>query len=72
VTDFIVHELPRIRDRLSEDFEGNAVAAGQPDVRVYVSGGILATSIAVYAALDDDGDVEAFWLSVEWNAIDSD
>jgi hypothetical protein len=71
VTDFIVHELPRVRDRLSEDFEGNTAAADQPDVRVYVSRGILFVAIAVYAALDDDGNVEAFWLSVEWNTIDT-
>lgn len=70
VTDFIVHELPRVRDRLAEDFEGNTAAADQPDVRVYVSSGILARAIAVYAALDDDGNVAAFWLSVEWNGID--
>jgi hypothetical protein len=71
VTDFIVHELPRVRDRLSEDFEGNTASADQPDVRVYVSRGILFVAIAVYAALDDDGNVEAFWLSVEWNTIDT-
>jgi hypothetical protein len=70
VTDFIVHELPRVRDRLSEDFEGNTAAAEQPDVRVYVSSGILARAIAVFAALDDDDNVEAFWLSVEWHVID--
>jgi hypothetical protein len=71
VTDFIVHELPRVRDRLSEDFEGNTAAAEQPDVRVYVSSGILARAIAVFAALDDDDNVEAFWLSVEWHVIDT-
>jgi hypothetical protein len=71
VTDFIVHELPRIRDRLSEDFEGNTAAADQPDVRVYVSSGILVAGIAIYAALDNDGNVEAFWLSVESNVIDT-
>ncbi len=71
VTDFIVHELPRVRDRLSQDFEGNTAAADQPDVRVYVSSGILVEAIAVYAALDDDGNVEAFWLSIEWNTTDN-
>jgi hypothetical protein len=60
VTDFIVHELPRVRDRLAEDFEANTTAAEQADVRVYVSSGILVEVIAVYAALDDDGNVEAF------------
>jgi hypothetical protein len=71
VTDFIVHELPRVRDRLSEDFEGNTAAADEPDVRVYLSSGVLAKTIAVYAALDDDGNIEAFWLSVEWNDVDT-
>ena len=46
------------------------MAADQPDVRVYVSSGILAIAFAVFAALDDDGNVDAFWLSVEWHVVD--
>lgn len=64
VTDFIVHELPRIRDRLSEDFERNTAPTGERDVRVYVSGGGAFKAIAVYVALEGS-DVEAFWLSID-------
>ena len=66
VTDFIVHEFPRVRDRLAEDFERNTAATDDADVRVRVSAGILVSGIAVYAALDDNGSIACFWLSVEW------
>lgn len=67
VTDFIVHELPRVRDQLAEDFDRNSAATDEPGVRVYVSGGVLVHAIAVYAALNDGGNIEVFWLSVDWN-----
>lgn len=34
-TDFLLHDLPRIRDRLSRDFEGNTLSAvGYEPVRI--------------------------------------
>ncbi len=67
VTDFIVHELPRIRDRLAEDFEVNTMGTPDPQVRAYMAGGVLFPTIAVYASVDDDGDIHAFWLSIDRN-----
>jgi hypothetical protein len=65
VTDFIVHELPRIRDRRAEDFETNTMGTPDPEVRAYMAGGVLFSTIAVYASVDDDGDIHAFWLSID-------
>jgi hypothetical protein len=65
VTDFIVHELPRIRDRLAEDFEANTMGTPDPEVRAYMAGGVLFPTVAVYASLDEDGEIHAFWLSLD-------
>jgi hypothetical protein len=72
VTDFIVHELPRIRDGLAEDFEANTMGTPDPEVRAYMAGGVLFSSIAVYTAIDDDGDIHAFWLSIDRNMSSDD
>jgi hypothetical protein len=72
VTDFIVHELPRIRDRLAEDFAANTMGRADPEVRAYMAGGVLFSTIAVYASVDDDGDIHAFWLSIDRNTSPDD
>src|SRR5262249_36836170 len=41
VTDFLVFDLPSIRDSLARDFVGRTLATGDPDVRVYVGSGAL-------------------------------
>jgi hypothetical protein len=72
VTDFIVHELPRIRDRLAEDFEANTMSTPDLEVRAYMASGVLFPTVAVYASVDDDGDIHAFWLSIDRNMAPED
>ena len=63
VTDFIVFEVPPMRDRLAAD----AVAATLPTklsgVRVYIGSGFIVPTIAVFLRIDDH-DVEVFWVSL--------
>lgn len=61
VTDFLMLELPAIRDMLASDFERYTMVTEDPDVRVYVGSGVLFNAVAVFAALDEDS-VEAFWV----------
>jgi hypothetical protein len=63
-TDFLLYDIPRIRDRLASDFEGNALPTDDPDVRVYIGSGVLVTTVAVYAVSVRDV-VEVIWLSVQ-------
>jgi hypothetical protein len=64
VTDFLLLELPAVRDDLAEDFEHRTLPTDDPDVRVYIGTGVLVRAYAIYASLVDDI-VEAFWLSVD-------
>ena len=64
ITDFIVHELPRVRDRLASDYIGHTLATDDPDVRVWIGAGILVHRFIVYTGLDGD-DIEAFWITIE-------
>ncbi len=64
VTDFLVFDLPTLRDDLARDFEGRTLPTDDPDVRVYIGTGVLVRALAVFAALDDDA-VEAFWITID-------
>jgi hypothetical protein len=64
-TDFLVFEIPSIRDKLAEDYEAATLATDDPLVRVYVGGGRLVAGVAVYRTLASDGAVRAFWLSID-------
>ena len=64
-TDFLLYELPRIRDLLAADFEGNTLPADEPPVRVFVGAGALVESVALYAIVAPDGAVEVIWLLVD-------
>jgi hypothetical protein len=64
ITDFLLHDLPAVRDRLSRNYEGNTLSTGEVDVRVYIGAGVLVPRFAVYVALEDD-DVEAFWITID-------
>lgn len=58
-TDFLLHDLAPIIDRLAEDDEGSTVeVSGAPGVRVLLAGGTMVPFIAVYATLDDDDGVD--------------
>lgn len=68
MTDFLVFDLPAVRDRLARDFEGSTLATGDPDVRVYVGVGALVPFFAVFAVLDG-GAGEAFWITIDQGGL---
>jgi len=50
-TDFLLHELPRLRDLLAEDYESNTLEIdGWDDLRILVQSGILVRSVPLYVA----------------------
>ena len=55
VTDFIVFEIPPLRDRLAEDADGATLPIDDPAVRVIVATGVLHSTIAlhVHIAIDE-------------------
>ena len=64
-TDFLLHEMPPIIERLATDFEGTTTPTEeQPSVRALVAAGLLVPFLAVYAELMADGSVEVFYLDV--------
>ena len=65
-TDFLLHDLPRLRDRLSRDFEGNTLSAvGYEPVRILIEAGILVAEVALYAYLRDDDAVEVVAVELQ-------
>ena len=64
VTDFLLIDLPTVRDRLAADFERNTLDTGDPGTRVFIGSGVLVSRFAIFAALES-GIVEAFWLTIE-------
>lgn len=64
VTDFLVFDLPAVRDDLARDFEGRTLPTDDPDVWVYIGTGVLVGAFAVYVALEGDA-VEAFWVTID-------
>lgn len=62
-TDFLLHELPRLRDLLAEDYESNTLEIdGWDDLRILVQTGILVRSVALYVAATTE---EVLVVSVE-------
>ncbi len=64
VTDFLVFEAPRIRDRLAADALRATMPTSLPDVRVYINTGLLLSGVVVYMR-HDEYSVEVFWLSID-------
>ena len=65
-TDFLLHDVPRLRDRLAEDFEGNTLPVeGHRPIRVLIAAGSLVSSIALYAYVDRSDTVAVIALDVE-------
>ena len=65
-TDFLLHELPSVIDRLAIDFEGSTIAASSDStVRVLISAGGLVEFFAVYAVLAVDDSIEIVYLEAE-------
>jgi hypothetical protein len=69
VTDFLLIDLPTVRDRLLADFEANTLSTDTPDVRVYLGAGALVRRFAIFASLDTDT-IEAFWISLSISTDD--
>ena len=58
-TDFLLHDLAPIIDRLADDYESSTIEVpGAPGVRVLLAGGTLVPFIAVYATLAEDDGVD--------------
>ena len=65
-TDFLLHEIPAIIDRLADAFgESTTPFVAGSDIRVLVTAGVLVDFMAVYALLTDDGAVEIIYLEIE-------
>jgi len=65
VTDFLVFDLPRVHDKLSRDVYGQTLPTDEPAIRVYIGLGALVGRFAIFVTVMPDGDVEAFWLSLD-------
>jgi hypothetical protein len=64
-TDLLLHELPTIIDRLARDYEGSTLpVAGDPEIRVLVTAGVLVEYLAIYAVVADDDAVEIIYLDL--------
>ena len=69
VTDFLVLEAPRLRDRLAADYEGSTMPTDDADVRVAIATGAIIPYVALYAYIAGDGAVEVFWLSLDLDPL---
>ena len=69
-TDFLLHELPTVIDRLAEDYERCTVATSDiGGVRAFISSGTLVTYFAVYTELTDDEAVVIFYFELDrWSS----
>jgi hypothetical protein len=64
--DFMLHDLPRLRDALSSDFEANTMPVPEHfPLRVLVARGTLVASVAVYALLSAGDEVVVIALEIE-------
>ncbi|MEQ1700155.1 MAG: hypothetical protein ABMA25_08595, partial [Ilumatobacteraceae bacterium] len=63
-TDFLLFDLPPLRDRLARDYEGQTLPTDDDAVRVCISRGVLVQSVALFAQLAVDDAVEV-WLSID-------
>ena len=67
-TDFLLHELPRLRDLLASDFHRNTMPAhGFGPMRILVQGGSLVRGVALYVAASE---AEVLVLSIEIQLFD--
>ena len=64
VTDFLVFEVPPIRDRLAADALGTTMPTQNQWVRVSATSGVLISRIAVYVLVAVD-EVEVFDLDLD-------
>lgn len=62
--DFLLYDLPRIRDQLAVDFEGNTLPAEEDPVRVWVGSGVVVANVAVFAYVAEDDSVEVISILI--------
>jgi hypothetical protein len=62
--DFLLYDLPRIRDQLANSFEGNTLPADDEPVRVWVGCGVVVANVAVFAHVAGDDAVEVISLLI--------
>jgi hypothetical protein len=68
-TDFLLHELSAVIDRLADDYEGVTIEVGSvPEVRVLITVGALVARMAFYCVLADDGGVDIIYLDIDKEA----
>jgi len=65
-TDFLLHEIPSVIERLASMFEEVTMPAlPGSDVRVLITAGVFGRILAFYVALAPDGWVEIFYLDID-------
>jgi hypothetical protein len=65
-TDFLLHDLPNIIDSLALNYlERTTILQGREPIRVYLTGSILVSFVAIYTA-----ETEAFSVNLLWMDID--
>jgi hypothetical protein len=65
-TDFLLHEIPAIIDRLAIAFESSTTPVDDdPRIRMLITAGVLVEFIAVYVELAPDDAVEIIYLEVD-------
>ena len=64
--DFLLYDLPPIRDLLASNFERNTLEViGAEPVRVLIGAGTLVRSVAVYAYLESDEMIAVLAIDIE-------
>jgi hypothetical protein len=65
-TDFLLHEIPPLIDRLAYDYErATFEAPDAPELRVMIAFGHLIPQMVIYTELASDGAVEIVWLQFD-------
>lgn len=63
--DFLLYDLPSIRDLLASDFERYTLAVPETGpVRAFIAAGNLVSSVAIYAYLDDEDTVAVVAIDI--------
>ncbi len=64
--DFLLYDLPSIRDLLASDFERYTLATlDTAPVRVFIGSGTLVRAVAIYAYLEDDDIVAVVAIDIQ-------
>ncbi len=69
-TDFLLYEVPRLRDRLADDFEANTLGVDDAaPLRVLIAAGTLVRSVALYAFVAEDGNIDVIAVDLDTSAL---